>query len=1275
MKHMKMKKVEISIFNFLVIVTLVILLSVGNGVNAATQSTEQPLSQAQLLTQCINGKGAGSSVDPLTGHVNFIHTKAGKPISQIGALSVSVTSEDAARNYLSHCGLLFGLENQDTELILRQVKKAESERTVVRFQQVYEKIPVFAGELLLQLDRANNIILVNGDILPDIKLNITPTVKASTARLDAINAVAVEHNMSSDALRVSEPELWIYDPALIQSKTGSTALVWRMEVTSKELAPIRHLVLVDAHNGSIIFNINQVDTALNRLTYTANNTTTRPGSLVCNESKPTCAGGDTDAVNAHLYGGDTYNFYSTNHSRDSLDNAGMALISTVHYDVGYCNAFWDGTQMTYGDGCSIVTDDVVAHEMTHGVTEHESNLVYAYESGAINESFSDVWGEFVDLTNGKGTDTAAVRWKIGEDIPSVGPFRDMKDPRVFGDPDRMGSPNFYTGSGDNGGVHTNSGVNNKAAYLMTDGDTFNGYTITGIGITKVAKIYYEVQTNILTSGANYSSLYNALNQACNNLIGTSGITSSDCNEVNKATLATEMNTGASAPTPPANDDFDNAATINSLPYTVASLNITGATEAVDDPVYPCGFGGQSARYKTVWYAYTPGQDQSVKINTFTSTYDTVLGVWSGSRGNLTSVGCNDDTSPGLQSQVTFSATSGTAYYIEISSYSGGGGTLTLSAIDATETSNDDFDTPEIIDSVPYTTSQSTLGATIDVDDPVLPCGSLDTGSNTVWYQFTPATDNTLHADTITSDYDTMIALWIGTRGNLTNVACNDDYIGLQSQIAVPVQANVTYYLEIAGFNAGTLGANTKPNEGSDHQITSVEPLVGGNLNLYVNLGADSGCSGGPNSALFTTQDNENNAGSATGDCDMDSYVFNTDSISPIEFTINVPNASGITSADLLLLNWDVDETSGEVDEVYFNGHYAGTLTGADNTWSTTALTLNPAWLVTGDNNVRIEIDVTNIHYWTVETDWGQLVLNGGSGTASIRTVDIEKPAYKPGDTVSVDVEVDTSLPSQDVHTEISLRDPNGAILDSVVIDHAVTGLANDPITVNLNIPSDAPPGTFDIQALVYDFDTNIFQGKLIAHFKVVNTKTIKSTGTLDGWILESSETSNQGGTMDTTGTLLYVGDDAQDKQYKSILSFDTSSLPNTAVITEAQLRVKVNGFAGGNMFTPTKILGNLLVDIRKSYFGTNANLAVVDFQAKAGKSRVGRLTSALATGWYTITLNNTAYTYINRTATTQLRLRFRKDDNDDTGTDYLKIYSGNAPAANRPQLIIRYYVP
>ena len=203
--------------------------------------------------------------------------------------------------------------------------------------------------------------------------------------------------------------------------------------------------------------------------------------------------------------------------------------------------FGMATQMVYGDGYSLA-DDVVAHELTHGVTQNESNLFYYYQSGAISESFSDVWGELYDQENGLGNDAADVKWLHGEDLPG-GANRSMSNPPAapYNDPDKMTSTNYYTGTGDDGGVHTNSGINNKAAYLMVDGGSFNGKTVTAIGADKTLAIYYEVQTNLLISGADYADLYNALYQGCLNLVGgSSGIVSGDCQQVRNATDAVEM---------------------------------------------------------------------------------------------------------------------------------------------------------------------------------------------------------------------------------------------------------------------------------------------------------------------------------------------------------------------------------------------------------------------------------------------------------------------------------------------------------------------------------------------------------------------------------------------------------------------------------------------------------------------------------------------------------------------------------------------------------------
>jgi hypothetical protein len=181
-----------------------------------------------------------------------------------------------------------------------------------------------------------------------------------------------------------------------------------------------------------------------------------------------------------------------------------------------------------------------------------------------------------------------------------------------------------------------------------------------------------------------------------------------------------------------------------------------------------------------------------------------------------------------------------------------------------------------------------------------------------------------------------------------------------------------------------------------------------------------------------------------------------------------------------------------------------------------------------------------------------------------------------------------------------------------------------------------------------------------------------SQAAYDGWVLESAENSGRGGTLNNEGSVLAVGDNAANRQYRTILSFNTASLPNNAVILSVRIRVKKAGLAGTDPFITH---GNLRADIGSPRFGTQTALQISDFQATASMVRVGRFTSPASAGWYTANLSSTAITKINKAGITQFRLRFSMDDNNDFGADYLKFYSGGARITSRPKLVIEYYVP
>jgi comEA protein len=191
-------------------------------------------------------------------------------------------------------------------------------------------------------------------------------------------------------------------------------------------------------------------------------------------------------------------------------------------------------------------------------------------------------------------------------------------------------------------------------------------------------------------------------------------------------------------------------------------------------------------------------------------------------------------------------------------------------------------------------------------------------------------------------------------------------------------------------------------------------------------------------------------------------------------------------------------------------------------------------------------------------------------------------------------------------------------------------------------------------------------------YTVKKQVTLSSAGAYDGWVLESTETSNKGGTMNATTATFNVGDAAADKQYRGILSFNTAGLPDNAVITSVAFKFRRQGVIGTNPFSTH---GKLIIDMIKGVFSSNRVLQRTDFQAAASKNGVVAILNTPSAGWYTKRLPASALKLINKTGMTQIRLRFALDDNDDLAADYLRFYSGNAPASYRPRLIIQYYTP
>ena len=188
----------------------------------------------------------------------------------------------------------------------------------------------------------------------------------------------------------------------------------------------------------------------------------------------------------------------------------------------------------------------------------------------------------------------------------------------------------------------------------------------------------------------------------------------------------------------------------------------------------------------------------------------------------------------------------------------------------------------------------------------------------------------------------------------------------------------------------------------------------------------------------------------------------------------------------------------------------------------------------------------------------------------------------------------------------------------------------------------------------------------------ISTATFTSGKTNDGWVIESSEYSDQGGAVNSYSPTFYLGDNGEDRQFRTILDFTTSSLPDNAVITGATLKIKKLSVTGTDPFTTHQ---NVVVDINNGPFGVSA-LQETDFQAPASKDFAGMILNAPADNWFSAAMDKTALQYINLTGSTQFRLKFQIDDNDDLGADTIKFYSGDSAILDyRPVLQVEYYVP
>jgi len=431
------------------------------------------------------------------------------------------------------------------------------------YQQMYHSLPVEAGELILHL-RNDAVYLANGEIISGLKTNSSPSFKEDAAFRKALEYFPAElYRWEQEGRSRPKGELFLVDKNFSKDQ-GAYRLSWKFDIHTS--APEeRNWVYIDAENGSLNLALNRIhtqDTGTVATKYSGTHTTytsydsdsskyilrdslSGGGVYTYNMEKRTSktsaidfydddnywnnfnANLDEAAGDAH-WGAERVLFYLKDHyNRLSYDDLNSPLVSYVHYDSNYVNAFWNGHEMTYGDGngggfTPLTSLDIVAHEIGHGVTEFSANLIYQGESGALNESFSDILGAAVEFAY----DSAGGDWKMGEDIMNTGMgIRNLRFPALFNDPDTYLGVNWGMGLFiDYGYVHSNSGVQNYWYYLLSDGDSDindNGqaYDIEGIGFQKATDIAYYNLTNFLTRYSNHQDARMGAMQAAINLYG------------------------------------------------------------------------------------------------------------------------------------------------------------------------------------------------------------------------------------------------------------------------------------------------------------------------------------------------------------------------------------------------------------------------------------------------------------------------------------------------------------------------------------------------------------------------------------------------------------------------------------------------------------------------------------------------------------------------------------------------------------------------------------
>ncbi|WDV47839.1 M4 family metallopeptidase [Clostridiaceae bacterium M8S5] len=464
-----------------------------------------------------------------------------------------ITSEKQAIEFIKRYKGIFNISYSDFNI--RSIIKDDLNMTHYKVIQEIDGIPVYGQELIIHTDSNNNIYALNGSLEPDNNIgNIKWSKAIKTSDSDSISSAKRFLNIESiDSKLISKPDTQKY----LYEFEGKWYVVNLVTLQFNKPYPANYKIFVDLASGTVIDSYNAIaDTHIICTGINGNNETVslnadeqngyyylrditrnatietysldndlyapQPGEIIKNTIGT--FNKDHYAVDAHYNLGKVYDYFYETFGRKSFDNRDGKIVSSVHFvyrdnsgKINKNNAMWNGRHILFGDGDGVLAGshsrslDIVAHEFTHGVTQYTANLIYRNQSGAVNESISDVFGVLSQGPTEKW-------WLLGDDVYTPNTpgdsIRNMKNPgsdSVY-KPQPGHMDDYEHTNEDNGGVHINSGIPNRAFYLIAN----------SIGFEKAGKIYYRALTTYLYPSSKFKNLRNALLQSTSDFYGESG---------------------------------------------------------------------------------------------------------------------------------------------------------------------------------------------------------------------------------------------------------------------------------------------------------------------------------------------------------------------------------------------------------------------------------------------------------------------------------------------------------------------------------------------------------------------------------------------------------------------------------------------------------------------------------------------------------------------------------------------------------------------------------